>query len=442
MNKILYEASYIGSPKSLFDQLSSVITTIVLLILVLFMIKKARKEKETYSSNAGKEYFLYRFKYIFLSIFALILGLSGFVEVCGTISTYNEVILGYKRGEYREVEGIVEDYPPSGAKVQTFTVNGVEFQISEHRVTWGYTYWHGKNVITGNGQHLRIRYIPGSNSIVYIEELAEKQTVETEESLEEWMSRNVREVCISNPMQEDINRIGNMENLRSLTIESLVADSYYDIDFSPLTNLSLLQELTFDQPGGDDIDFNFIKDMPDLSNICFRKCTAIKDLSLFEDMSCLHTLDVSYVDDVDLNRLSGCEFLHDIRITGGHIRNAGGLSNLKHLQHISMCETQPEKESLFRIRELYQHSDMEELESVELRHIHVIDIGLLARSSKISWIRLVDTGIDDIEPLHELKHLKHLEIFGNESEKVKEQAELYFGDIEWVDIREDIPYGL
>lgn len=151
MNKILYEASYIGSPKIFCDQLSSVILTIVFLILVLFMLKKARQEKETYSRNAGKEYFLYRFKYIFLSIFVLILGLSSFVEVCGTILTYDDIILGYKRGEYREIEGIVEDYPPSGAKVKTFTVNGVEFQISEYNVTWGYTYWHGKNVITGNG---------------------------------------------------------------------------------------------------------------------------------------------------------------------------------------------------------------------------------------------------------------------------------------------------
>ncbi len=438
MNKILYEASYIGSSRGFF---TIVITTIGLILGFIGLIYIMKREKRLYSTSMTRERFAHMMSYIFFSIVAVIWGVFTLIMIMGLIVEYGQVILGYKGGEYREVEGKVENYIEHSNRY-TFSVKEIEFKISGRYITWGYTYWHGKNVITGNGQHLRIRYIPGSNSIVYIEEIAERQTVETEESLEEWMSKNVWEVCISDPMQEDINRIGNMENLRSLTIGSFTDDSDYDIDFSPLTNLSLLQELTFNQPGGDDIDFNFIRDMPDLSNICFRKCTAIKDLSLFEDMSYLYTLDVSYVDDVDLNQLSGCEFLHDIRITGGHIRNAGGLSNLKHLQHISMCETQPEKEALFLLRELYQHSDMEELESVELRYIHVIDIELLTRSSNISWIRLVDTGIDDIEPLHELKHLKHLEIFGNESEKVKEQAELYFGDIEWVDIREDIPYGL
>ena len=79
---------------------------------------------------------------------------------------YREDILGYKWGQYREVEGIVEDY--SGSKVQTFTVNGVEFEISEYNATWGYSYWKGKNVITGDGQHLKIDIYPVSQTILFI----------------------------------------------------------------------------------------------------------------------------------------------------------------------------------------------------------------------------------------------------------------------------------
>ncbi len=263
-----------------------------------------------------------------------------------------------------------------------------------------------------------------------------------EESLDQWMSKNVWEVYISDPTQEDINRIGNMENLRSLNIGCLRVGLDPDIDLSPLTNLKLLREFGFVGSGEDDNDFSFIKDIPSLSDISFSKCTAIKDLSLFEDMSGLLTLDVSYVDDVDLNKLSGCMQLRDLQITGGHIRNAGGLSALKHLQHIRLCETQWNAEPSSLLLELYQHSDMTELKSLDLGHIHITDISLLTNSQKIQWIRLVDTGIDDIEPLRELEHLNHLEIFGNESERVKEQAELYFGDIDYLEIREDVPYGL
>ena len=263
-----------------------------------------------------------------------------------------------------------------------------------------------------------------------------------EESLKQWMSKNVWEVNISDPTQEDINRIGDMENLRALSIGTFRVGLDPDIDLRPLTSLRLLQEFAFVGPGGDDVDFSFIRDMPGLSDIYFSKCTAIKDLSLFEDRPELLTLNVSYVDDVDLNKLSGCTQLRDLQITGGHIRNAGGLSDLTHLQHIGLCETQWNEEPSSLLQELCQDSDMTELESLELRHIQVTDISPLVNLQKIQSLRLVDTGIDDIEPLRELKYLTNLEIFGNQSERVKEQAELYFRDIEYLEISEDVPYGL
>lgn len=262
-----------------------------------------------------------------------------------------------------------------------------------------------------------------------------------EEPLEQWMSENVWEINISDPTQENINRIGDMENLRSLSIGCFRAGLDSDIDLRPLTNLRMLQKFAFVGPGEDDIDFSFIKDMPGLSDIYFSKCTAIKDLYLFEDRPELLTLNVSYVDDVDLNKLSGCTQLCDLQITGGHIRNAGGLSNLTHLQHIGLCETQWNEEPSSLLQELYQHSDMAELESLDLSYIRVTDISPLTSSRKIQRVRLVDTGIDDIEPLRALENLDCLEILGNKSERVKEQAELYFGDIDYLKISEDVPYG-
>ena len=168
MNKILYEASYIGNPKSFSFFIEDVIEAIMLLILVIVAIYTLKKER-----GVKEEYCEYALKHFFLTVFALFGGVFGLLYLVETILGYNEDILGYKRGEYREVEGFVEDYTDS--KTHTFTVNGVEFKVSAYVQTWGYTYVKSdQNVITGDGQHLRIRYIPhssGSNTIVYIEEI-------------------------------------------------------------------------------------------------------------------------------------------------------------------------------------------------------------------------------------------------------------------------------
>ena len=169
MNKILYEASYVGSSKGFFN---IVIVIIMLALLCLSLIFKIRKRKKAYSENGEKGKFQYgaesALDYFGLTVF----GTAGLITIVSAIVVYGNVILGYKwRGEYREVEGVVEEYEKGNTI--SFTVNGVKFNISGHNATWGYTYWQGENVITGDGQHLRIRYIP-PDTIVYIEEIADE----------------------------------------------------------------------------------------------------------------------------------------------------------------------------------------------------------------------------------------------------------------------------
>lgn len=162
MSRVLYEASYIGSPKGFF------IIAIVVIGLILGLISLIYEIKREYRMNKTEESFTHKVNYIFASICAVFWVIFTLIMFTGTILGYSRVILRYKRGNYREVEGIVEDY--SGSKVYTFKVNGVEFEISGHNATWGYSYWQGENVITGDGQQLKIRYIP-PDTIVYIEEI-------------------------------------------------------------------------------------------------------------------------------------------------------------------------------------------------------------------------------------------------------------------------------
>ena len=168
---ILYEASYIGSSKVFLNNVMVVGEMAFAFLLCFFRAKKAKMLIEKNVSNVRKDYFTHKIHYIVFSIFAVFFGIVLLILVLGMILGYNNVILRYKRGEYREVEGIVEDYRDS--KVDRFTVNGVEFEISEYNATWGYSYWHNENVVEGDGQHLKIRYLP-PNRIVYIEEIADE----------------------------------------------------------------------------------------------------------------------------------------------------------------------------------------------------------------------------------------------------------------------------
>lgn len=160
MNKILFEVSYIGSPSGFFK----IMVFAGIWIIGLTAGTKRRNISNTTSSKINIS--LNRIEYIatfFLTVFFLWI-------VIGLIITYGETILGYKMGEYKEVEGVVENYEKHPWR-ETFTVNNVEFETEGAAISWGYVWQNGKSVITGDGQHLRIRYIPGTKSIVYIEQL-------------------------------------------------------------------------------------------------------------------------------------------------------------------------------------------------------------------------------------------------------------------------------
>lgn len=176
MNKILYESSYIGNPKCFISHLFDVIEVIGLLIFIIYWFKKRKDEKEEYSESRGKECFFYQTKSIGISVFILIWWIISLLNVSGFISGYRKIVLGYKKGEYCEIRGIVKDYTDT-RNGYTFAIDGVEFEVSTivHAFDWGYTYGRNKNVITGDGQYLKIRYIPDSlNRIVYIEEIADE----------------------------------------------------------------------------------------------------------------------------------------------------------------------------------------------------------------------------------------------------------------------------
>lgn len=238
--------------------------------------------------------------------------------------------------------------------------------------------------------------------------------------------------------QDNINEIAKCENLKYLDV--IITSE--DIDLSPLSNLIYLQKLsiTFE---GNTADLSFIKELDYLTNVTIKGCCELADLSVFENMKYLQNIFVEYVEDVDLNFLANCKSLNKIHIAGGGIRNVEGISDLTHLKSIYLFDNYRYSQDEERIvLDLHSFSNMTELEWMLLAHINIADVSPLSDLPNLREIVLVKTNIDDIEPLSNLPKLTDLSIYGNKSETVKQEAEMYFNDVENVSVIDEIPNQL
>ena len=100
---------------------------------------------------------------------SLTLGWNGFAQAKQQMDTMGA----------QTVEGYVENLVTVGRGDDSFTLNGVAFEYGTYDWTYGAGYYHRNamdgGVITENGQHLRITYLPlkGHNAILSIEAYAE-----------------------------------------------------------------------------------------------------------------------------------------------------------------------------------------------------------------------------------------------------------------------------
>lgn len=231
-----------------------------------------------------------------------------------------------------------------------------------------------------------------------------------------------------------------MQNLTKLEELSILASD--ELDFSPIGSLTGLRRLRMSSYIDNPSDLSFLKNLNQLTEVTIVAWYSVKDLSYFQNMQCLQNLYVTCVDDVDLNYLSRLTDLETLTIAGENIRNIEGIGNLINLKDLSLydgstgarySETEP-----LDIRSL---ENLTQLESIELEFIHLEDITPLAKLKRLRDITLVSTKVEDISPLIGLENLHWLHIYGNKSKLVKEQAETYFSEIEYLTVTEELPNG-
>ncbi|MBR6028825.1 MAG: hypothetical protein IKP40_07005 [Clostridia bacterium] len=161
---VLYEVSYVFYPQLL---IPLCLCAVCLLALVDFVRKPEKRCKAAVKASA----------LICASCFVLILVVNAII-IPDQIGMYDSTIGAYRRGEYMTVEGYVEMFHPmsaNGHDSESFSIGNIRFSYNDYSVSQGYHRARSRGgVITGDGQHLRIRYTNYKwlgNVILYIEEV-------------------------------------------------------------------------------------------------------------------------------------------------------------------------------------------------------------------------------------------------------------------------------
>lgn len=215
-----------------------------------------------------------------------------------------------------------------------------------------------------------------------------------------------------------------------------------EADLSYFACLDGLKRLSLYSWYGDKVDLSFLKELDQLTEIYMDRICDIEDLSFFQHMVHLKSLNLSYVSDVDLNFLVKLTDLENLEITGGNIRNPEGLAGLTQLESLYLCENCLIYDKDRPVFDLSPLENLSKLERMSLLFISIDDLCPLSGLRELCSIWLADTGVEDISALKDMENLNDLTIHGNTSGRVKKQADTYFGDLEYMIVTEEWPPGM
>ena len=96
--------------------------------------------------------------------------------------------------------------------------------------------------------------------------------------------------------------------------------------------------------------------------------------------------------------------------------------------------------AFWAIEKMVAQEQLTELRFIFLGYILIEEVRPLADLHNLYSIVPMKTDVDSILPLKELENLNELIVYGNTSNKVKEQAEVYFCEIEHITVTDELPY--
>lgn len=229
----------------------------------------------------------------------------------------------------------------------------------------------------------------------------------------------------------NLEAISGLENLEKLSINGGTSE----LNTEPLRELKNVRKVVLE---GTSFDLSFLSGMEALEELDTNRTGGIENLSMIAGLKNLKRLDIYYVNEANLCFLNDLEQLEEIEIASGNIYGFEGLENLRKVKHLKLQGSrQTEKVAYMDMSVL---ENMKGLETLTIGWIKTENTKSLTELESLEWIKFVNTGIEDIEPLCKMPGIDYLGVYGNKSKVVERQGEQYDEIVRSVIISDEIPH--
>lgn len=243
-------------------------------------------------------------------------------------------------------------------------------------------------------------------------------------------------------------------NLRQLVIDINKWDDSVITDFTPIAQLSRLEEVYINYEKEEPINLSFLGEMHSITELYLTHCriadlsfleqmpqlqrlslyeTPVEDLAVLEKLpelvelalsgnenaknievvgtlTKMQDLGIQYCGIEDISFLSGLTELRGVNLNGNAIRDITPLAGLDKMERLGLAENQ--------IRDIAAIGGMDNLFDLALDGNEIQNISVLARLPHLNQVGLSDNQIEDFSPLAGRKELMYAAVFGNPAKSI------------------------
>ncbi|MBD5546650.1 MAG: leucine-rich repeat domain-containing protein [Lachnospiraceae bacterium] len=207
-----------------------------------------------------------------------------------------------------------------------------------------------------------------------------------------------------------------LPNLKMLVIDIDQWDDSVIADFTPIAQLSQLENLYISYGKDEQVDLSFLGEMSTITELFLIQCT-IEDFSFLGKMPQLQCLSLYETPIEDLAVLEKLPELVELSISGNeNAKNIEAVGTLTKMQDLGM--------QYCGIEDIGFLSGLTELRGVNLNGNAVTDITPLADLDKLERLGLSENRISDISVIENMSNLFDLALDGNEIQDISVLAKL------------------
>ncbi|MDE6622533.1 MAG: hypothetical protein K2K74_18985 [Lachnospiraceae bacterium] len=246
-----------------------------------------------------------------------------------------------------------------------------------------------------------------------------------------------------------------LPNLKQLAINISTWDDSVIADFTPIAQLSQLEEVYISYGKEEQIDLSFLGEMHTITNLYLTQCriadlsflgqmpqlqrlslyeTPVEDLAVLENLpelvelalsgnenakhieavgtlTKMQDLGIQYCGIEDISFLSGLTELRGVNLNGNAVKDITPLAGLDKMERLGLAENQ--------IRDISVIGGMGSLFDLALDGNEIEDISVLAKLPHLNQVGLSDNQIEDFSPLAGKKELMYVSVFGNPAKSIE-----------------------